>query len=258
VQLRPDVANPGSLLDDRVRKAMAYTVDKDAINEAAWSGQAINADIMLPPTSPAGRLVDTSITKYPFDPRQSEAAMAAAGYTKAADGTYTNSSGRFTTTVNTNTSPNNEAEMAILAAGWRQQGFDVHESVLPAPLAADNEARATFGGLFIASTNVGEQIVLTLTTGNIARPENRYTGTNRGGYSNPEYDRLVDQLSTTLDRQQRYELLARMGKIFSDDEPMISLHFQPQAWVFPTALTGPKLVASETNMSWNVQEWELR
>jgi peptide/nickel transport system substrate-binding protein len=258
-QLRPDFASPQALLDVRVRRALAHTVDKDAINAAAWAGQAINSDIMISPTSAAGRQVDAAITKYPLDPRQSEVLMTSAGFTRGADGTYTSpTGGRFATTLNTNASPNNEAEMSIVAAGWRQYGFDVQESVLPAPLARDNEARAAFPGLFIANTNVGEQIVLTLTTGNIPRADNRWTGTNRGGYSNPDYDRLVDQLAITLERNQRTEILAQMAKIFSDDEPAISFHFQPQPWVFPSSVTGPKLVASETNMAWSMVDWEYR
>src|SRR5438105_13360932 len=119
-------------------------MDKDAINEAVYDGQSIPAEIMIPPTSAAGRAVDAAIAKYPFDPRRADDLMGQAGFTKGADGTYTSpTAGRFTSEIKTNNGTDNVAEMSILASGWRQAGFDMQDAVLPVALSQDAEARAT-------------------------------------------------------------------------------------------------------------------
>jgi peptide/nickel transport system substrate-binding protein len=255
-QLRPDYANPKSLMDPRVRKALAHSIDKDPINQAAYDGQSIFADSWMPATSAVGRVVDASITKYPFDIRRSEELMGQAGFRKGADGTYAGADGRFSTEIKTNAASDNELEMSSLAAGWRQAGFDVKDGVLPAALAQDNEARATFSGLFSFNTGLGEAAAIGYTTQRMATAANRWQGGNRAGFSNPDYDRLVETFSTSLDRTERTRLLAEMGKTFTENVAAISLFFRTQPWVFPSSLKGPRLVPSEANVAWNIQEWE--
>lgn len=47
-----------------------------------------------------------------------------------------------------NTSALYENERAIMASNWRQAGFDVQEAVLPAAQTQDNQARASFPGMY--------------------------------------------------------------------------------------------------------------
>lgn len=256
-QQRPDYAQPRSLLDSRIRKALAFAVDKDPINQAVYDGQSVAADIWMPSSSVAGRAIDAVIAKYPLDSRRSEQMMNEAGFRKGGDGTYSGPDGRFTTELKTNAASDNEAEMATLAAGWRQMGFDVKEAVLPAALAQDNEARATYSGLYSFNTGLGESAAVGYTTSRIARVENRWQGGNRAGWSNSQYDRLVDTFNTSLDRSERTRLLVDMARIFNEEVGAISLFFRTQPWVFNSALRGPKLVPPETNMTWNIYEWEL-
>lgn len=238
---------------------MAHAVDKEPINEVAYAGQSLLSDSPIAPTSQMGRAVDQAITKYPFDLRRSEALMAEAGMTRGSDGTYTSpSEGRFTSEIKTNAASDNELEMSALASGWRQAGFDVRDSVLAAALAQDNEARSTYTGIFSNNTGTGEAAMLARVSSAISRPDNRWAGGNRGGYSNPEYDRLAAAYTTELQREQRICLMVDMGKILADDVPAINLFFRTQPWVHTAALTGPRMVAPESNMSWRIHEWEFR
>ncbi|MEA2640068.1 MAG: peptide/nickel transport system substrate-binding protein [Chloroflexota bacterium] len=259
LQLRPDYVGFRPLLDPRVRKALAYAMDKTATNEAAYAGQALMSEIWLPPTSDIGRAIDAAIPKYPLDLRRSEEMMTQAGFARGADGVWTSpTAGRFQTELKSNASPNGEAEMSILASGWRTAGFDVQEAVLPAALSQDNEARAAFPGMFSFNTNVSETTAIALTTANMARPETRWTGGNRGGFSDAAYDQLATSLNTALDRSERTRLLVDMAKIYAEQEAGISLFFIPQSWVFSNDLRGPAIVAAESNMSWDIIGWELR
>lgn len=58
-QFRPEYASPRAILDERVRKAFAHTIDKGAVNESLLEGVGIPSDSMFYPTfrySPVGRL----------------------------------------------------------------------------------------------------------------------------------------------------------------------------------------------------------
>ncbi len=256
-QLRPELATPPAIRDPRVRKALAHAVDKAALNEALYHGEGVYADVMVSPASRYGAAVDQAIAKYPFDVRRTEQLMREAGFTRSGSEPYAGPEGRFSLEAKTNAAADNTAEQSVLASGWRDAGFDISEAVLPAALAQDAQARATFPGVYTFNTNIGEPSVIGHTTAQIPSAENRWRGNNRGGWSNPEYDRLSDAYSTTLDSAERERQLVQMMRIFSDELPAISLFFRTQPWAFASALHGLEVVAPEANMAWNIHEWTL-
>jgi peptide/nickel transport system substrate-binding protein len=185
--------------------------------------------------------------------------MGQAGFTRGADGSYVHpSEGRFVSEVRTNAAADNEAEMAIIASEWRKAGFDVRESALPAALAQDGEARSTFAAMFINNTGAGEATLLGFASTSISSPGNRWRGNNRGGWTSSEYDRLLEAFTTTLDRAERGRQLGQLARIFTDEVGAISLFFRTQPWAHVAALTGPRVVAPESSMAWNIHEWEFR
>ncbi len=258
-QQRPEMVAPRALLDARVRKALAHAIDKQAINEALYSGEGILSDFIISPKSEFGPAAEPAVVRYPLDARRTEQLMTEAGFTRGADGTFASlADGRFAAEVKTNAAADNEAEIAILASGWRQAGFEFQEAVLPAVLAQDGQARSTFPGVYTFNTGVGESTLIDQTTARIPRAENRWVGGNRGGWSNAEFDRLVEAFTTTLDRDERARQAARMAAIYTEDLPSISLFFRTQPWAFVSALRGLAIVAPESNMAWNVHEWEFK
>ncbi|HZT06113.1 MAG TPA: ABC transporter substrate-binding protein, partial [Chloroflexota bacterium] len=68
-QLRPDYASPRAILDPRIRKGIAQSIDKRAISDAVFSGQAVFSDNPIWKGSGWGDALDDSIPTYPFDPR---------------------------------------------------------------------------------------------------------------------------------------------------------------------------------------------
>ena len=257
-QQRPELATPRAILDSRVRKAFAHSVDKAAINDAIYSGASLLADFMIPPVALYGGAIDRAITKYPYDLRRSEQLMNEAGFTKGADGMYTGADGRFVVEAKTNASTDNVSEQQVLASEWRRAGFDVQEAVLPAAQAQDNQVRATYPGMYTFNTALGVAAMMNHTTERIPRAENRWQGGNRGGWSNSTFDRLAESFNTTLDHGERERQIVEMARIVSDEVPSVSLFFRTQPWIHVRALTGMRLVAPESNMAWNIHEWEFR
>lgn len=257
-QLRPDIANPRGILDVRVRRALAHALDKQAVLDATYEGEGIIGDIMIPPMADYYPAIDRAIVKYPYDLRRSEQLMNEAGFRKGQDGFFASGDGRFAPELKTNASAEFEAEMSVLAAGWRLGGFDIQEAVLPTAQAQDPQARASFASMFTHNTGLGEPAMIDQITARIPRPENRWAGGNRGGWSNAEYDRLVEAFNTTLDRNERAKQAAQLTRIYSEELPSITLLFAIQPMAHVAALRGPGLVAPGAVMGWNAHEWEFR
>jgi peptide/nickel transport system substrate-binding protein len=258
-QFRPEYAAPRAILDQRARKALAHAVERQAINDSLYQGDGVFSDFIVSPSSEWGRDIENAVVKYPYDLRRSEQLMLEAGFARGGDGTFLHpGEGRFTAEVRTNAAADNEAEMAIIASEWRKAGFDARESALPAALAQDGEARSTFSAMFINNTGAGEATLLGFSSSSISSAANRWRGNNRGGWANAEYDRLLEAFTTTLDRDERGRQMAQMARIFTEDVAAISLFFRTQPWAHVAALTGPRVVAPESNMAWNIHEWEFR
>jgi peptide/nickel transport system substrate-binding protein len=257
-QQRPELANPRAILDVRVRRAIAHAVDKQAMSDAVYGGQAIFADTPVWSGSAWGDALDNSILTYPLDPRAAEGLMNQAGYRKGADGFYRGADGRISLEGATVTSPSSITELLVLADGLRAGGFDAQQRVIPAAQAQDNEVRATYRSMFISTTNSGESAVGNLVSTQIPSAATRWRGSNRGGWASSDYDRLYGAFTTTLDRGERVGLMRQMLRLFSEELPSVSLFFRGSAWAFVNEVKGPARAAPETNAAWNIHEWEFR
>jgi ABC-type transport system substrate-binding protein len=157
VQLRPEFMAPRGLADPRVRRALAFTMDKQSLNEALFEGEGHLADTMVEPTRDYFPDVDRVIAKYSFDPRRSEQLMAEAGFAKGPDGVYTRpDEGRFVGEIKVLGSSQNQAEMAILADIWRRSGFEFGQATFSSAQFQDGRARSSFTSLHPTGGPIGE------------------------------------------------------------------------------------------------------
>ena len=259
-QLRPEYVNPRALLDYRVREALARAFDKDALNDAVYFGIYVPADFLIQPNSEFGRAAERGTVKYPFDPRRSDQLMNEAGFSRGADGVYTSDlDGRFTVDFKSTASGSDVTALAAMASAWRQLGFNVQESLVAVVEADNAELGNTFPGMFARTSTSSLAALDANTTARIPRPETRWIGSNRGGWSNPEYDRLARAFTTTLDAHARAEQVTQMARIYTGELPSISQFFLNRPIPYPVGLSGPKSVLSvETSWSFNVHEWEFR
>ena len=261
VQLRPALAAPSTLLDLRVRRALAHALDKQAINDAIYDGAGIMADTIVPPQMWYFAQVDRAINRYPNDIRRTEQLMAEAGYSRAADGVFTHAAqGRFRAELRTNASSQFEAEMHIIGDGWRRAGFDFSEAITPSALVQDAQFRTSFSGVYIFGFPVdfGETPLRSYHSRNIPREENRWLGSNRGGWINEEWDRLAPTYDSTLDRDQRAEIAIQLARIYSEEVPAIPISLDPDVIAHVAALRGPRAAPPGGAVAWNIHEWELR
>ncbi len=260
VQFNPELATPKGILDVRVRRAIAHAVDAKELGDALYEGRGVPAITIAQLASEQYRIVESSIAKYPFDRRRVEQLMIEAGYAKGVDGTFAHpTEGRFNPEWRVTSGGDSETQVSILTDMLKQSGMDARPFVLPQAQSTDRQIRASFPTLSNTSTvGTTDDWYNTLLTSAIAKPENRFTGNNRGSWSSPEYDSLYKEFNTTLIRSERDQILARMMKLTSEELPILPLYYLLDVAAHVSDLNAPRLVGADGSIAWNVQDWELR
>ncbi|HEY3117692.1 MAG TPA: ABC transporter substrate-binding protein [Chloroflexota bacterium] len=258
LQLRPELANPRAILAPRIRKAIAYAVDKQAVSDAVYAGQAVFADTPVWKGSAWGGAIDDSIPVYPMDPRASENLMNEVGFNKGSDRFYRATDGQLTLEIATTESPDAIRELPVMADRLQAAGYHVEQRVIAAALSQDGQLRSTFPAVQITGTFMGEVGLEGLSSTQIPTPSNRWIGLNRGGWASPDFDGLLDTFKVTLAHGDRLAVMRQMLRAYGESLPWISLFFPAQAFAQVTELKGPAPVVPEASVAWNIYEWEFR
>ncbi len=259
IQFRPELQKTPALFDLRVRKALAHGIDRQALNDGLFQGEGFMTETWIPPMYPYYQDVDRAITKYPYDPRQTERYMNEAGFTKDREGFFASAAGeRFRPDFWVEAGSQFERELVIIQDTWARAGIEVNPYVLPAAQVGDNQARATFPGMATPSITANERSLNYFTSAQIGSPANRWAGGNHGGWSNPEVDQLWLNFNTLLERPQRDQQIVQMMKIVSEQLPVFTYYFNTGVLARLASLQGPDAGIPETYWLYNVHEWELR
>jgi peptide/nickel transport system substrate-binding protein len=259
VQFRPDLQKTPALLDLRVRKALAHSIDRQALNDALFNGEGFMTDNWIPPMYPYYPEVDKAVTHYPYDPRQTERYMNEAGLTKGSDGVYVSAAGdRFKPDFWVEQGSQFEKELVIIQDMWAKSGIDINPYVLPAAQVGDNQARASFPGMATPSITANERSLNYYTSAQIGSPANRWAGGNHGAWSNPEIDQLWVNFNTSLERPQRDQQIIQTMKIVSEQLPMFTWYFNTGVLAHLSTLKGPDAGIPETYWLYNVHTWEFK
>jgi peptide/nickel transport system substrate-binding protein len=216
------------LKDVRVRQAIAYAVDRSPLLQYIWRGFAQPAQSILPKQSWA---YDQEVPVYPHDPEKARQILDSAGY-PAHNGI------RFHLTMKT--SP--EESTRLMAAVWQQQLREVG-------IALDIRT-FEFATFFADVTSGAFQLYSLRWIGGNEDPDifeyafhsNRFPpkGANRGFYSNPRVDSLIEQARREVDQNTRKKLYDEVQEILARDVPYINL------WYFDNVLVHARRVHNAT------------
>jgi len=246
------------LKDKRVRQAIAYGIDRDAIAQALFKGKQPVAHSWLAPRHPA---YNPNVKKYPHDAARAKTLLAEAGFTPGPDGILRDRSGKrfeisFMTTAGNS---GREQYQVIVKEQLKQVGIDVRIDNRPASVFfADLIPKRQFPHLAMYTTVFSPE-----TTGfdrfhssQIPSQANNWEGNNRVGWRNTEVDKLMEQIIGELDETKRIGLLKRQQEIFAEELPYLPLFFsltlntmrKDVRNVKPTGLSG-------TYLPWNAWQW---
>ena len=208
--------------DVRVRKAMRYALDLDAMTEVAYSGAGLPSDSIFTKALSAYEPAPEELT-YTYDVEKAKSLLAEAGYP---DG--------FACSLWVNESQTRIDMAEMLQNAWGQIGIKVSVEVME------------FGS-YLEKIHNGEHdmFILGFTSGGndsaFAR-DNFYTEdgfvSNSQGYSNPEYDRLADLAYVEMDPEKRHEYEIEIQNLLRDELPWIPLRCDEAIYGVRSTLTG--------------------
>jgi len=213
----------------KLRRALSYAVDRKSIVESLYEGAARVPTGILPPGIP-GR--DESIEGYRYDPEKAKRLLAEAG--------YPGGKGLPELTLWYNTNERHEQVMQFIRSNLEKIGLRVRLKSLdwPAYLKACESFEPDMYRLgWVADIPDADNFLYILLHSSQIGPPGNYSG-----YSNPEFDRLVEQARLTADPVKRSELYARADRIAVEDAcwilyayPMQRILFNPEyeGLVFP-------------------------
>jgi peptide/nickel transport system substrate-binding protein len=219
------------LRDVRVRQALAFAIDRDAIVEYLRRGLAVPATGMLPPLSWAAA---SGVMSFPHDPARARELLDEAGYPdRDGDGPAS----RFTLTLKVSNTEFNRLQSSVIQQNLRDVGIglDVRTyefATLYADVLAGNFQMYTLQ--WTAGALADPDILRRVFHSKQAPP----AGFNRGRYSNPEVDRLLDEAAASEDQARRLELYADVQRIVAREVPYVSLWYKTNVAIAQRGLAG--------------------
>lgn len=233
----PTGKNP--MVDKRVRAAMYHAINEDEIVAKIMNGFALPAATYCPEGYNG---YNPEIKRLAYDPALAERLLDEAGYPRQADGT------RFQVTLDaSNDRYINDGPIATACASYLEKvGIKVVPNLMSRNIffsyigasnkSGDNTHLCQTGW----ADSGGEGALIALDMIYSMKPgeyvKQGWGGVNRGYYSNPEVDKLVEEAMATVDAEKRDQIVRQAWKLAADDVAYIPLHFQMDVYA-----VGPRI-----------------
>jgi peptide/nickel transport system substrate-binding protein len=202
--------------DVRVRHAIGHAIDRQSIVDYLRRGLATVADTMLPPTSWA---YEPDVVVLDYDPAHARALLDEAGYPDPdGDGPLP----RLSLSFKTSNVEYSRLQAAVIQQNLREVGIDVEvRSYEFATLYADilKGNFQIYSLQWVGGALADPDMLRRVFHSEQAPP----AGFNRGHFSDPEVDRLIDAASTATDYDTRKRLYGEVQKLIAAAAPYISL-----------------------------------
>lgn len=209
-------------LDDaRVRKALAYAVDRKLLTESVTNSVQVPTGALTPPNT----LGYTSRSQITYDLKRARQYLAAAGYPDGKDFPDT--------TLSFNTSEDHRKIAEAIQQMWKKnlninvQIKNQEWKVYLHEVKSLNHDIARMGW-------VGDYI----DPNTFLETFTSMSGDNRTGWSNKQYDDLIRKAATITDKTERFEIFQQAETILLDEAPIIPLYNYTTNNLISTQLKG--------------------
>ncbi|MGB9774695.1 MAG: ABC transporter substrate-binding protein [Bacteroidota bacterium] len=222
------------LSDVRIRRAIAYCTNKDALLASIYPAltpeerQALTADTFVPTTSWA---YTPPATTYSYNPTIGQNLLTEAGWILLPGAEYRTKDGReLVLTLNTTTSPTRVTYLSVFEAQMKACGIRVIRNHQPASwffgsntgLSVRDFELAVFA--WVAGDDPGGRTIYACDQ--IPLPANNWSGQNFMGWCNEAASNAIVQASNTeLPQDQRKAFYATFINLFAEDIPSLPLFF---------------------------------
>jgi peptide/nickel transport system substrate-binding protein len=217
--------------DVRVRHAIGYAIDRDAIIKDLRRGLARPAAGLVPDQAWA---FEPDVRRFTHDPARAKQLLDEAGYPDPdGDGPLP----RLRLSMKTSTNEETRLQSTVIQEDLRRVGIDL-------------DLRSYEFATFYADIVKGsfQMFTLTWTGGGLVDPDMLRrvfhseqippAGFNRGYYKNPEVDRLIDVATRSVDEGQRKQYYRQAQKLIAEDAPYIPIWHRTNVVVAQRSLSG--------------------
>ena len=214
---RPLDKNP--LKDVRVRRAMSKAINRQALVERVMEGAA-RATGQLLPEGMFG--YHPGLKPEEFDPAGARKLLAEAGYPDGFGLTIHGPNNRYV---------NDEQVTQAIAQMLTRAGIVTKVDTMPSAVFFSRGSKLEFSVMLVGwgsdTAEASSPLKSLLATYNT---EKGMGASNRGRYSNPKMDALLDQALATVDDPKREKLLQQATEIAMSDVGIITLYPQENLW----------------------------
>ena len=213
------------LKDARVRKAISMAINRKAIVDRVMEGVAIPAGQLLPEGFFG---VSPTLKPVPYDLAGAKILLADAGYAKGFELTLHGPNDRYI----------NDAKIAeaigqmLTRLGIKMKVETMTRSVFFKQASRGGPNKTPKFSFILVGWGAG--------TGEASSPlksllhtydkSRGFGSSNRGRYSNPTVDKLIEDALATVDDKKRAGLLAKATEVAINDGGIIPLHYQVNTW----------------------------
>jgi len=212
-----EIENP--LRDQRVRLALSLAIDRGAIVDEVMEGIAIPAGQLLPEGFFG---VSENIEVLDYDPDRAQALLAEAGYGDGFALTLHGPNDRYI---------NDAAVLQAVAQMFSRIGLETEVDAMPRSVyfgrASDLEFSVMLVGWGSGTGEASSPLRSLIATNN---PDLGWGASNRGRYSNQEFDAILTEALQTVNDAERQALLAEATELAMEDVAIIPTHFQVNTW----------------------------
>jgi peptide/nickel transport system substrate-binding protein len=205
--------------DARVRKALSMAINRDAIVERIMEKKAVPAAQLLPDF-----FYGTSKKLKPvkYDPEGAKKLLAEAGYPNGFALTIHGPNNRYI---------NDDKIAQAIAQFYSRAGIEAKVETMPSSVYFTRATKGDFGYMLLGwGTESGEQgssLRSLLATYDAAKGMGV---TNRGRYSNPVFDRQVNDALVTMDDRKREGMIQLAAETAMNDTALIPIHYEVSTW----------------------------
>lgn len=206
------------LRDARVRQAVSYAINRDALTERLLSGQAHPAGQYSPPGTPG---TSQNLKPLAFDLDQARRLLKEAGWADGFSVVLAGSNDRF---------PQDAQVTQAVGQMLARVGIRTEVQTMPAAMLFSRGSKLEFSMMLSGWVGTGEASSPFTALMATYDPKTGLGPSNRGRWSNPAFDAVLGQALRTMDDGKRNGLYAQAAEIAVGDMGVIPVYFTVNTW----------------------------